>query len=52
MVSSLSPNIPEVQSMWAPGANHLKAVLAGSEDAATAAATLVTDMKTGIEQSK
>lgn len=46
------PNIPEVQSMWAPGANHLKAVLAGSEDAATAAATLVTDMKTGIEQSK
>lgn len=42
------PNIPEVQTMWTPGADTLKAVTAGQLTPQKAAEQVVTQMKDGI----
>lgn len=42
------PNIPEVQAMWGPGANALKAVTAGQLTPQKAAEQLVVQVKDGI----
>ncbi|MFO7171415.1 MAG: maltose ABC transporter substrate-binding protein [Bacillota bacterium] len=44
------PNIPEVQAMWTPGANALKALTAGEITPEQAAQQVVQEMKLGIEQ--
>lgn len=46
------PNVPEVQAMWTPGADNLKALLAGTQDAKTTAEKIAEQMKQGIEQQK
>lgn len=46
------PNVPEVQQMWTPGANNLKALIAGSQDAKTTAEKIVKEMTDGIAQQK
>lgn len=44
------PNVREVQCMWTPGANNLKALLNGSQDAKTSAEKTVEQIKEGIKQ--
>ena len=46
------PNVPEVQQMWTPGANNLKALIAGSQDAKTTADKIEQQMTDGIAQQK
>ena len=44
------PNVREVQCMWTPAANNLKALLNGSQDAKTSAEKTVEQIKEGIKQ--
>lgn len=44
------PNVPEVQAMWTPGADNLKALTSGTQDAKTTAEKIATQMKEGIAQ--
>ena len=44
------PNVREVQCMWTPGANNLKALLNGSQDAKTSAQKTVEQIQEGIKQ--
>ena len=43
------PNIPEVQAMWTPGADNLKALLAGSQTADETCTKITKEVKEGIE---
>lgn len=42
------PNIPQVQAMWTPGADNIKALLSGAQTAAEAAAKLKSQVEEGI----
>lgn len=44
------PNVKEVQTMWTPGANNLKALLNGSQSPEDSASKLVDQIKEGIKQ--
>lgn len=44
------PNVKEVQTMWAPGANNLKALLNGSQTPEDSAKKTVDQIKEGIAQ--
>lgn len=44
------PNVPEVQAMWTPGADNLKALIAGTQDAKTTAEKIAAQTKEGIAQ--
>ena len=46
------PNIPEVQAMWTPGADALKALTSGTIDPKTAGAQIVQQITDGIAQQK
>ncbi|MDR3595402.1 maltose ABC transporter substrate-binding protein [Clostridium sp.] len=46
------PNIPEVQAMWTPGADGLKALTSGTMDANAVAKQIAEQVKQGIEQQK
>lgn len=43
------PNIPEVQAMWTPGADNLKALISGQQTPEETASKLVDQVKEGIE---
>ncbi|HEY8285308.1 MAG TPA: maltose ABC transporter substrate-binding protein [Chloroflexota bacterium] len=44
------PNVPQMGQVWAPAANNIDLVLTGKETPATAATTMVTQIKKGIAQ--
>ena len=46
------PNIPEVQAMWTPGADGLKALTSGTMDPKAVADQIVSQVKEGIAQQK
>jgi len=46
------PNIPEVQAMWTPGADGLKALTSGTMDPKAVGDQIVTQVKEGIAQQK
>lgn len=46
------PNIPEVQQMWGPGADNLKALLAGTQTAKETGENLVSQIKEKIKNTK
>lgn len=46
------PNIPEVQQMWDPGANNLKALLAQTQNAKETGEKLVSQIKEKIDNAK
>ena len=46
------PNIPEVQQMWGPGADNLKALLAGTQTAKETGEKLVSQIEEKIKNSK
>ena len=46
------PNVPEVQAMWTPGADNLKALIAGTQDAKATAEKVAAQVKEGIAQQK
>ena len=46
------PNIPEVQAMWTPGGDNLKALLAGSQTADETCTKIAKEVKEGIENQK
>jgi len=44
------PNVPQMGQVWAPAANNIDLVLTGKETPATAATTMVAQIKKGIAQ--
>lgn len=51
-VATPMPNIPEVQAMWTPGADALKALTSGTMDPKAAGAQIVQQVTEGIAQQK
>lgn len=51
-VATPMPNIPEVQAMWTPGADGIKALINGSMDPKAVADQIVAQVKEGISQQK
>lgn len=46
------PNIPEVQAMWTPGADGIKALISGQLDVDNTGKQIVEQIQTGISQQK
>ena len=49
-VAAPTPNIPEMNTVWDPGANNIKSALTGELDVQAALDNMVEQIKTGIEQ--
>ena len=49
-VAAPTPNIPDMNTVWDPGANNIKSALTGELDVQAALDNMVEQIKTGIEQ--